>query len=298
MHTDFDAWMRAIVFVDTRLENVPDSQIGSESFSNGNENGSEDQESPSADKAGSDIHMTADGEARHEKDETIPNSASTHNQPHKETESNQNATNGETSHSQRQKPQVNGKGRAKSPNTESGPANTTQNPNLMDIDRTSPHTTRAMAARAQGGGNPNAAADDGGDDDDDDDEYEQGNIHPYFIHPPPIPQPALAQDVDPLALLLTYVSKQEEVVRLWATMLEGLLKGQRLRKTVLGWCKAEGHAGEMSDGEDWFDLEEWGIKPEELRKGKDEEETEVAAEGSGRTGRRRGGRGGAAAERG
>jgi len=42
------------------------------------------------------------------------------------------------------------------------------------------------------------------------------------------------------------------------------------------WCKAEGHVGEMSDGEDWYDREEWGLE-QDLVKGREEEDDEAAA---------------------
>jgi hypothetical protein len=44
------------------------------------------------------------------------------------------------------------------------------------------------------------------------------------------------------------------------------------------WAKAEGHVGlnrDMSDGEDWYDKEEWGLE-EDLKKGQDEEEEDAA----------------------
>jgi hypothetical protein len=117
-------------------------------------------------------------------------------------------------------------------------------------------------------------------------------VHPFFVHPPPQLPPAVSHEDDPLGHLLSYMSKQTEVVRLWDSLLQGLLKAKRLRSEVLRWCKAEAHVGEMSDGEDWVDLEEWGLHEEELKKGRDEDENEVV-EGTGRRGGRRGGRGGA-----
>jgi RXT2-like, N-terminal len=73
------------------------------------------------------------------------------------------------------------------------------------------------------------------------------------------------------ACLLQYVSKQEEVVRQCREMLENLKRAREMRNNVLRWCKAEGHVGEMSDGEDWYDKEEWGLEAD-LVKGKDEED--------------------------
>ena len=89
-------------------------------------------------------------------------------------------------------------------------------------------------------------------------------------------------------LLTMYIQKQEESVRGYETMLAKLIKAKRMRDRVYGWAKAEGHVGEMEDGEDWIDLQVWGLKEGELSKGKDEEETaEHAAEEVGRKGKRR-----------
>jgi len=126
-------------------------------------------------------------------------------------------------------------------------------------------------------------------------------VHPFFIHPPPKPmaQYAVAEE-DPLGMLLAYTSKQAEVVRQWETLHQGLLQAARIRDNVHSWAKAEGHVGEMSDGEDWVDLEEWGLAPGELKKGKDEDEEVQTVEGSGRRGGRgrRGGGAGGGTERG
>jgi hypothetical protein len=62
-----------------------------------------------------------------------------------------------------------------------------------------------------------------------------------------------------------YIQKQEEVVRQLQEMHAGLLKGLKMRNDVHKWAKAEGHVGEMSDNEDWADLEEWGIDPRDPR---------------------------------
>lgn len=79
-------------------------------------------------------------------------------------------------------------------------------------------------------------------------------------------------------VLTAYVQKQEEVVRGAAKLYEGLLRADRMRKTVFKWCKAEGHIGEMSDGEDWYDKEEWALE-EDLKKGHEDEEEEVVTQG-------------------
>jgi hypothetical protein len=79
-------------------------------------------------------------------------------------------------------------------------------------------------------------------------------------------------------LLLLYVQKQEEVCRGTKRLYEGLLKADRLRQTVWQWAKAEAHSGpnrDMSDGEDWYDKEAWGLT-EDLKKGEDEVEEDTA----------------------
>ncbi|CZT04932.1 uncharacterized protein RAG0_11197 [Rhynchosporium agropyri] len=79
-------------------------------------------------------------------------------------------------------------------------------------------------------------------------------------------------------LLQLYIQKQEEVCRGAQRVYDGLLKADRCRKQVLKWAKAEGHVGanrDMSDGEDWYDKEEWGLD-EDLKKGQDEEEEDAA----------------------
>jgi len=101
-------------------------------------------------------------------------------------------------------------------------------------------------------------------------------IHPIFK----IPESAIPDkdfglppsEADETRRLLTmYVQKQEEVCRGAEKLYEGLLRADRQRRTVLEWCKAEGHVGEMSDGEDWYDKEEWGLE-EDLEKGHNDEE--------------------------
>lgn len=87
-------------------------------------------------------------------------------------------------------------------------------------------------------------------------------------------------------LLMMYIQKQEESVRGYEGVLGKLIKAKRMRDHVWEWCKTEGHVGEWSDGEDWIDAEAWGLAPEELKKGKDEEEVE-GQEDTGRKGKRR-----------
>lgn len=111
-------------------------------------------------------------------------------------------------------------------------------------------------------------------------------IHPIF-RPPTTAKPDRdlglpgheAEDIR--RLLALYVQKQEEVCRGTSKLHRGLLKAQRLRGEVLHWSKAEAHCGpnrDMSDGEDWYDKEEWGLT-EDLKKGQDEEEEEVTTQG-------------------
>lgn len=104
-------------------------------------------------------------------------------------------------------------------------------------------------------------------------------VHPFFM----VPSSSLpSRDFnlpyeeagESRRLLTSYVQKQEEVCRGAARLYTGLQKALRLRKTVWQWCRAEGHVGEMSDGEDWYDKDEWGLE-EDLKKGEEAEEEEV-----------------------
>jgi hypothetical protein len=87
-------------------------------------------------------------------------------------------------------------------------------------------------------------------------------------------------------LLMAYVQKQEEVARATSDLYHGLVHADRMRQDVFSWCKAEGHIGEMSDGEDWYDNEYWGLE-HDLIKGRDEEEDETANTGKKSTRQRR-----------
>jgi RXT2-like, N-terminal len=101
------------------------------------------------------------------------------------------------------------------------------------------------------------------------------SVHPFYLAPPPAPPVDVSNpDEDPLGPLLSYISKQEEIVRSYSELHQGLTKALRMRSEVFSWCKAEGHVGEMSDGEDWVDLDEWGVKPGELIKGKEEDDND------------------------
>ena len=86
---------------------------------------------------------------------------------------------------------------------------------------------------------------------------------------------------------MAYVQKQEEIARIATNLSHGMLQAERMRQNVFKWSKAEAHVGEMSDGEDWYDQEEWGLDGQ-LGKGKDEEEEEgVVATGKKSTRQRR-----------
>ncbi|KAB8289525.1 hypothetical protein EYC80_010684 [Monilinia laxa] len=108
-------------------------------------------------------------------------------------------------------------------------------------------------------------------------------VHPYFLAPrssfPDRDVYLPRGEADDLRrLLVHYIQKQEEIIRGAQKVYEGLLRADRLRHLVLKWTKAEGHVGDnrdMSDGEDWYDKDEWGLS-EDLKKGQDEEEEDAA----------------------
>ncbi|KAK6511865.1 hypothetical protein TWF481_000770 [Arthrobotrys musiformis] len=74
-------------------------------------------------------------------------------------------------------------------------------------------------------------------------------------------------------LLLLAVQKEEEFIRGLERVRAMLLKADRQRRDVWSWCRADG-APEQSDGEDYVDLEYWGLKAGDLIKGAEEEEEE------------------------
>jgi hypothetical protein len=108
-------------------------------------------------------------------------------------------------------------------------------------------------------------------------------IHPFFLAPQksfPDRDLGLPQHEaeETRRLLQLYIQKQEEVCRGAQRVYDGLLKADRYRHLVMKWSKAEAHVGvnrDMSDGEDWYDKEEWGLD-EDLKKGQDEEEEDAA----------------------
>lgn len=122
------------------------------------------------------------------------------------------------------------------------------------------------------------------------DSWTAPEIHPLFLLPSAaIPDkdfglpPSEAEETR--RMLMMYVQKQEEVCRGAEKLYDGLLKADAQRKTVFKWCKAEGHVGEMSDGEDWYDKEEWGLE-EELRKGHNDDDEDNVIQGKKTRGRR------------
>ncbi|RVD83048.1 uncharacterized protein DFL_007450 [Arthrobotrys flagrans] len=74
-------------------------------------------------------------------------------------------------------------------------------------------------------------------------------------------------------LLLLAVQKEEEFIRGLERVRAMLLKADRQRREVWNWCRADG-APDLSDGEDYVDLEYWGLKEGDLVKGAEEEEEE------------------------
>lgn len=117
-------------------------------------------------------------------------------------------------------------------------------------------------------------------------ESDTEQIDPYFLPPTnSIPSQYLGlpreESVEVKRILQLYIQKQEEVVRGSERIYNNLLRADRLRKEVFAWAKAEAHVGEMSDGEDWYDPDEWGLNGTELRKGQDEEEEQEVGDGKG-----------------
>ncbi|KAL5334050.1 RXT2-like protein [Aspergillus crustosus] len=108
--------------------------------------------------------------------------------------------------------------------------------------------------------------------------------HPLYLVPDSVrPDPNFGlppnEAEDTRRLLWSYVQKQEETVRGFEHMLESLLRACRMKDDVLEWCKSEGHVGELSDGEDWYDREKWGLgEGEDLKKGADEDDIEPVEE--------------------
>ena len=117
------------------------------------------------------------------------------------------------------------------------------------------------------------------------------DMHPFFIIPvDSLPDRGFGlppnEAEETRMLLMAYVQKQEEVARITSDLYQGLLQADRMRQDVFKWSKAEAHVGEMSDGEDWYDNEEWSLD-QDLAKGRDEEEDETAVAGKKSTRQRR-----------
>ncbi|KAJ5698447.1 hypothetical protein N7462_000452 [Penicillium macrosclerotiorum] len=108
--------------------------------------------------------------------------------------------------------------------------------------------------------------------------------HPLFLIPENVRPDAnfglpATEAEETRRLLWSYIQKQEETVRGFEHMLDSLLRACHMKADVLEWCKAEGHVGEMSDGEDWYDREKWGLaEGEDLKKGTDEDDVETVDE--------------------
>ncbi|RAL09296.1 RXT2 domain-containing protein [Aspergillus homomorphus CBS 101889] len=183
------------------------------------------------------------------------------------------------------------------PNTESrlhAPGDETDKDAEM-LDGSSPEPPRRMTTRAQANAT-NPQEDDESDllspSPSDDTLGSLPTPHPLFLIPETV-RPDLNFGLPPneaedtRRLLWSYVQKQEETVRGFEHMLECLLRACRMKEDVLEWCKAEGHVGEMSDGEDWYDREKWGLaEGEDLKKGADEDDIEPVEES--RTSNKRG----------
>jgi hypothetical protein len=136
-------------------------------------------------------------------------------------------------------------------------------------------TTRAQANAGNPDGSPLSSADSAS---------TLPTPHPLFLIPDNVRPDANfglppAEAEETRRLLWSYIQKQEETVRGFEHMLDSLIKSCRMKSNVLDWCKAEGHVGEMSDGEDWYDREKWGLaEGEDLKKGTDEDEIETVDE--------------------
>lgn len=122
------------------------------------------------------------------------------------------------------------------------------------------------------------------------------SAHPLFVVPDSVrPDPNFGlppnEADETRRLLWSYIQKQDETVRGFEYMLESLFKACRMKDDVFEWCKAEGHIGDMSDGEDWYDREKWGLaEGEELKKGADEEDADNLVDEGRTTGKRGRGR--------
>lgn len=158
-----------------------------------------------------------------------------------------------------------------------GEDETEQDAEMHDGSPTPPRrmTTRARANATQDAGSPTSTTDTAS---------TLPTPHPLFLIPEGVLPDAnfglpAAEAEETRRLLWSYIQKQEETVRGFEHMLDTLLRACHMKADVLEWCKAEGHVGEMSDGEDWYDREKWGLgEGEDLKKGTDEDEVETVDE--------------------
>lgn len=154
---------------------------------------------------------------------------------------------------------------------------TEQDAEMHDGSPTPPRrmTTRARANANQDAGSPTSTADTAS---------TLPTPHPLFLIPEGLRPDANfglpgAEAEETRRLLWSYIQKQEETVRGFEHMHDTLLRACHMKANVLEWCKAEGHVGELSDGEDWYDRERWGLgEGEDLKKGTDEDEVETIDE--------------------
>lgn len=130
--------------------------------------------------------------------------------------------------------------------------------------------------------------------------YTAHSTHPSSLLPLSTAHSGLPIDeiLETRKFLGMYIQKQEECIRGLENILGKLIKAKRRRDKIWEWSKAEGHLGELSDGEDWIDAASWGLAEGELRKGRDEDDangngeedvnaTGATAGGVGRKGKRR-----------
>lgn len=68
-------------------------------------------------------------------------------------------------------------------------------------------------------------------------------------------------------LMRLYSQKQNSIINLTSDLHDSLIRATDMRDKVLRWTKAEGHGEDMSDGEDWIDYEDLGIRPPNILDG-------------------------------
>ena len=232
------------------------------------------------DRTGPEVSMTDQEQLEDRKDRKVAN---TDGQP--ETDATNTIPQPESNHIQDRSGSTEGAEREKTnhdtlPDAEDGEAD-------IEGDSDSRRAPRRMRTRAQAQAPPEPTP---ASRNDSPDSWIAPEIHPLFIIPPAaisnkdfgLP-PAEAEETRRMVMM--YVQKQEEVCRGVEKLYDGLLKADSQRKTVYKWCKAEGHVGEMSDGEDWYDKEEWGLE-EDLRKGHNDDDEDNVIQGKKTRGRR------------